>query len=190
MEKTYIEDKTFEKTDFSESNPVKGEYDNCTFNHCNFSGADLSHITFSECRFHNCNLSMAKTVKTALKEVAFTDCKLLGIHFEQCSQFLFSVYFENSVLNLSSFFGMNLKKARFKICSLQEVDFTQADLSGAIFDQCNLERAVFAGSILEGSDFRTAYHFSIDPEINRMKKARFSTMGIAGLLDKYDLQID
>jgi len=32
-------------------------------------------------------------------------------------------------------------------------------------------------------------NYSIDPEKNKIKKARFSTAGIAGLLDKYDIEI-
>jgi len=33
-------------------------------------------------------------------------------------------------------------------------------------------------------------NYSIDPELNKIKKARFSTQGIAGLLDKYDIEIE
>ena len=43
---------------------------------------------------------------------------------------------------------------------------------------------------IEECDFRTAYHFSIDPENNQVKKAKFSANGLAGLLDKYQLKID
>jgi len=40
------------------------------------------------------------------------------------------------------------------------------------------------------TDFRTSVNYSLDPERNRIKKARFSLSGIAGLLDKYDIEID
>jgi hypothetical protein len=43
---------------------------------------------------------------------------------------------------------------------------------------------------LDAVDFRTAYNFKIDPEFNPMKKAKFSTQGIVGLLDKYDIKIE
>ncbi len=42
----------------------------------------------------------------------------------------------------------------------------------------------------EGVDFRTSFNYSIDPQLNRIKKAKFSLPGIAGLLDKYDIVID
>jgi hypothetical protein len=51
-------------------------------------------------------------------------------------------------------------------------------------------RARFERTVLEKVDFRTSYNFSIDPEVNRMKKARFSLAGIAGLLGKYDIVVE
>ena len=78
----------------------------------------------------------------------------------------------------------------FKNCSLQEADFTESDLSGAVFDRCDLARAIFRNTVLEKTDFRTAYNYSIDPEINRMKKSKFTASALAGLLDKYDIEIE
>ncbi len=51
-------------------------------------------------------------------------------------------------------------------------------------------RTLFENTILDKTDFRTAYNFSIDPSINRMKKARFSVSGLPGLLSKYDIEIE
>jgi uncharacterized protein YjbI with pentapeptide repeats len=73
---------------------------------------------------------------------------------------------------------------------LQQVDFTEADLSGADFADCDLLQATFDNTILEKADLRTAVNFSIDPERNKLKKAKFTTAGLAGLLDKYNLLID
>jgi hypothetical protein len=42
---------------------------------------------------------------------------------------------------------------------------------------------------LEKTDFRSSFNYSIDPEVNRIKKAKFDRAGLAGLLDKYDLEI-
>jgi uncharacterized protein YjbI with pentapeptide repeats len=72
---------------------------------------------------------------------------------------------------------------------LEEVDFTQADLTAAIFNDCNLALAVFYQTILEKADFRSAFGYLIDPEENRVKKAKFSLSGIPGLLSKYQLTI-
>ncbi|MCW3103152.1 MAG: pentapeptide repeat-containing protein [Bacteroidetes bacterium] len=186
----YTEGKRFDKINFTEQQLEKGEYENCTFANCNFSATDLSGINFSGCEFRSCNLSMAKTLKTGFCDIQFTDCKLLGLHFETCNEFLFSAYFENCILNLSSFYRMKIKKTKFSRCSMHEVDLSGADLSGAIFDNCDLAKAKFENTILERADLRTSWNYSIDPEINKIKKAKFSKQGIAGLLDKYDIEIE
>jgi uncharacterized protein YjbI with pentapeptide repeats len=98
--------------------------------------------------------------------------------------------FDNCVLNFSSFVEMKLKNMSFTNCTLHDVDFSGAVLSGAVFDNCDLKKAVFRITNLEQADFRTSYNFSIDPEINRVNKAKFSIAGLAGLLDKYDIVIE
>lgn len=189
MEKPYILDKTFDKEELAQSGLVRGEYENCVFNGCDLSNKDLSGICFTECVFQSCNLSLAKLGKTGFRDIRFRDCKLMGLHFENCDEFLFSIHTDNCVLDLSSFFQRKLRKSNFKKTSLQEVDFTEADLSGAVFDECDLSKAIFYSSNLEGADLRTSIHYSIDPEANRLKKAKFSLHGIAGLLGKYDIEI-
>ncbi|MCX6269947.1 MAG: pentapeptide repeat-containing protein [Bacteroidetes bacterium] len=186
----YIEGKVFKKVDFSEPTPGIKEYEKCSFQGCNFSYAVLSNITFSDCSFNGCDFSLAKLYNTAFKQVTFKDCKLLGLHFEDCSNFLFGVSFEDCVVNLSTFFRKSLKKTMFRNCSLREVDFTESDLSAAVFENCDLGGAVFENSNLEKTDFRTSFNYSIDPEKNRVRKAKFSISGITGLLDKYDIEID
>jgi uncharacterized protein YjbI with pentapeptide repeats len=73
---------------------------------------------------------------------------------------------------------------------MEEVDLSDSDLSSCLFENCNLNRAVFENTILDKADLRTAYNFSIDPEKNRLKKTKFSLRGTPGLLDKYDIEID
>ena len=53
-----------------------------------------------------------------------------------------------------------------------------------------ISKAIFENTILEKADFRTAYNYAIDPEINKIKRARFSSFGVAGLLQKYDIDIE
>jgi uncharacterized protein YjbI with pentapeptide repeats len=189
MERNYFENIIFEKKDYTEIQFNPGEYEHCTFNGCNFSGIDLSHITFTDCTFISCNFSLTKLINTGLRDIHFNDCKMLGLHFEDCSDFLFSVHFDKCILNLSSFYKQKLKATNFNDCLLNEVDFTDADCSYAIFNNCDLSGAKFEKTILEKADLSTAFNFSIDPEMNRIKKAKFSMEGIAGLLDKHDIEI-
>jgi uncharacterized protein YjbI with pentapeptide repeats len=132
---------------------------------------------------------MVKLTKTALRDIKFYDCKLVGLQFQQCNDFLFSVAFENCVLNLASFYKLKIKKTTFKNSSLQEVDFTETDLTQSLIDTCDLSRALFENTILEKVDFRTSFNYAIDPEKNKIKKAKFSLNSVIGLLDKYDIEI-
>ena len=167
----------------------KGEYDNCKFTDCDFSNVNLSNIVFVESEFVNCNFSMAKIKNTALKDVRFINCKLLGLIFNDCDSFLLMLYFEDCHINFASFFKLILKNTDFKNCNLQEADFTDADLSNSTFDNCNLERTIFVNTNLEKTDFTTSHNYSFDPEINKIKKAKFTQFGVLGLLDKFDITI-
>jgi fluoroquinolone resistance protein len=189
MKRTYTEGSHFDNTDFTVIKLAGGEYENCSFSACNFSNADISGIHFIDCRFNSCNFSLTKLASTVLRDIQFTDCKLLGLHFDHCDSFLFAANFENCNLHLSSFYKLKLKKTLFKKTALHEVDFTEADLSNAVFDHCDLAGSIFENTLLEKANLRTADNYSIDPEKNKIKKAKFSMPGIAGLLHKYDIEI-
>jgi len=184
-----IENKIFEKIDYTAAKLPKEEYENCTFQDCIFYNADLSSLSFYECVFSACDFSLAKLNNTLLNDIQFKHCKLLGLRFDNCNDSGLSIHFENCQLKLSTFFKLKLIKTKFINCNLQEVDFTQTDLSGSIFENCDLQRAVFDGTNLEKVDFSSSFNFTIDPEKNKIKKARFSNQGLAGLLDKYNLEI-
>jgi fluoroquinolone resistance protein len=190
MEEVYIADKTFTKADIKEQQLPKGEYEHCSFEHADLAGADLSGIHFINCRFTGCNLGLVKLSGTALNDVQFKGCKMIGVQFDQCSPFGFTVRYEDCMLDDASFYKLKMKKTVFKNSQLRRVDFTETDLSAASFALCDLALAKFDHTILEGADFREAYHYSIDPSINKMKKAKFSQSGLEGLLEKYELVIE
>ena len=166
-----------------------GDFEGCRFSHCDLQGTDLSGINFTECVFENCNLSGTKILQTTFNDVKFSGCKILGLHFETANQHLFSVQFEKSTLDLCSFFQCKMKKTRLLHCSLQEVDFTETILTEASFDGSNLKGAKFESTNLEKADLRTAVNYSIDPGINKIKKASFSYPAVLSLLDSYDILI-
>lgn len=186
MAALYKQDEKFERVD----SLVKGEYEGCTFNQCNFNDKDLSDFKFIDCAFNNCNFSLTRLDRIAFRDVKFKDCKMLGMRFDTCNDFGLAFSFEGCQLNHSSFYKLKIKKTIFKNCQLHEVDFTESDLASALFDNCDLNQAVFDRTILERADFRTSFNYSIDPENNRMKKAKFSLAGVAGLLGKYDIDIE
>lgn len=189
MNHEYFEGGKFDKEDFTRNMLPKGEYDCCRFMSCDFSGSDLANVKFMECEFENCNLSMAKLTNSALLDVKFINCKMLGLHFDDCNEYGLLVYFEGCNLTHSSFYKTKLQKTTFKNCRLHETDFTECNLSSSVFDNCDLSGTAFQNTNLENADLRSAFNFSIDPEKNRLKKAKFSLSGIAGLLDRHDIEI-
>ena len=186
----FFEDKTFDKIYFSVAALAKGEYDHCTFKGCDFSNADLSGYKFIECEFIECNLSLAKINDAGFRDVKFMHCKLMGMLFNTCNGFGLSMSFQDCNLRHASFYQRKMKGTQFKNCKLQEADFSECDLTGARFEGCDLQDATFENTILEKADLRTSYNYSIHPAMNKIKKAKFSLSGIAGLVHHFDIEID
>lgn len=181
--------KTFEKIVYVDKKINNREFEDCVFKNCDLSNSDFSYSTFMDCEFVDCNLAMTKLSGTSLKGVQFKNCKLLGIQFHECDDFLFNVNFQECVLDYSSFANKKMPKTKFNSCSLIEVSFVGTNLTSSVFDNSNLDGAIFNDTQLARTDLSKASNFKIDPEFNPMKKAKFSTQGIIGLLDKYDIKI-
>ena len=126
---------------------------------------------------------------TSLKQVHFENCKVLGIQFQECDDFLFEVDFNSCNIDYASFTNKKMQKAKFINSSVREVNFTSTDLTKATFDESNLQGAIFENTILKEADFSSAQNFTIDPENNMLKKAKFSKDSLEGLLSKYDIKI-
>ena len=113
MNPEYIESKDFKGENFIGKGFRNAEYENCTFTDCIYANTDLSRITFSECQFEGCDLSMSKLISTSFRDVSFINCKLMGLRFDECTDFLLSFNFEACILNFSSFFKLKLKEIKF-----------------------------------------------------------------------------
>jgi uncharacterized protein YjbI with pentapeptide repeats len=185
-----VNSKVFEKISFEDINKAGLVFEECRFIQCNFAQADFSNRIFRECIFERCDLTLLKLSGTALQEVHFIDCKLLGVQFSECRKLLLGMSFERCMLKMSVFLNLDLKNTSFNECDLQEADFTGANLSGSFFGNCDFRQALFFHTNLEKSDLRTAFNFSISPESNRLKKAKFSLHGLPGLLEAYGIDIE
>jgi uncharacterized protein YjbI with pentapeptide repeats len=189
MSTAYHNEQSFERIIQSENPFLPGTYEECVFRNCSFQNADLWDYRFIDCRFENCDLSMSSLHRSVFNQVHFWGCKMLGISFPQAERLGFSVSFENCQLAHCSFERLKLKKSKFLRCQMQQVDFTEADLSQSDFSGSDLTDSVFEQSNLEQVDFQEAVGFNIDPERNKIKKAKFRSSMLAGLLAKYQLQI-
>jgi uncharacterized protein YjbI with pentapeptide repeats len=184
------EHKVFSHIDYTEKKLRHREFYKCKFEGCVFVKSDLRTNSFEDCTFESCNFTMTNIEGAGFRNAIFKNCKLLGLDFTACNTFMFSFKFEECLMDYCIFYGSKLKKTPFIQCSLKEVDFTEADLSSASFSKSDLSGAKFSNTVLEKTDFRGATNFSIEPEFNKMKKAKFSSYQLEGLLYKYQLDID
>jgi fluoroquinolone resistance protein len=108
------------------------DFEECTFKNLNLSKTVLANSNLINCRFEDCNLDLALLKGTKLNDVTFVKCKLIGVNFEHCNPFAFSVGFQECNLDQAYFFNRNLKKTKFMNCSLKSGSFINCDLNGAV----------------------------------------------------------
>ncbi|MGB0870707.1 MAG: pentapeptide repeat-containing protein [Flavobacteriales bacterium] len=186
---SYFEDEVYKGIDFSDKTFEKAEYENCEFINCNFANVDLSKIQFTECKFTGCNLSSVNLHKTYFQKVQFFECKMLGLLFNECNTFGFSIDLESCTLNHSSFYNTNLQLSNIEHCSCIEVDFSESDLTQVNFNGSNLAGAIFDRTNLTKTDFRLALNYELILENNLVKKTKFSQDGLQGLVKHFDIEI-
>lgn len=157
------------------------------FIHCNI--ADLAGIDLIDCVFQDCNLSNASVKNCKISDVEFVNCKLTGVNFSESKDFAFAASFENCILDYTIFERKKLNKSVFSNCKIHNADFTQTDLSKCKVHNCDFWDAVFDGTNLSGVDFSNSKNFTIDPTSNNIRKAKFLSSDLAGLLTKFDIII-
>jgi fluoroquinolone resistance protein len=160
-------------------------FEQVEFVNCNFT--DLAGISFIDCVFQDCNCSNASVKNTRLSDVTFINCKLTGVNFSESKDFGFSLQLENCILDYTIFERKKPAKSVFRNCKVHGADFTQADLSKCRFDHCDFWDSVFANTNLSGVDFTTCKNFDIDPTTNNVRKAKFLSSDLAGLLTRFDI---
>lgn len=115
---------------------------------------------------------------------------MIGFPFNECNSFLLELDFKDCNLSLASFYQLNIKNTSFNSCNLESVDFTETNATAASFMNSNLEKAIFENSNLEKADFTTAKDYTISPEKNKLKAAKFSKNGLIGLLSMYGIKVE
>lgn len=169
-------DKNFSKISLSHS-----EFEDCHFLRCQLSEANLNLSTFLHCTFEDCDFSNVKIQGAKWRDLKFLRCKLMGIQWPQASD-LVNPEFEHCNLSFSNFVELKLKKTKFDHCLLREADLAQADFTESYFQYCDFLGARFHETNLIKSDLRNALNYSIIPQQNKLKGARFSWPEAQGLL--------
>jgi uncharacterized protein YjbI with pentapeptide repeats len=173
----------------------RSEFDQCVFDRCVFSRSVLAHCRFTSCRFVGCDLSNIAVPSSRFRDVRFEATKLLGVDWTKGDAMAeahapTSLSFVDCVVDLSSFFGLNLRTAVMQRCSAKEVDLSEADLRDAVCRGTDFAGAKFQGTNLERADLREAMNYAIDPRANRVKGARFSLPEAVALLRGFAVVVE
>jgi fluoroquinolone resistance protein len=167
------------------------------FTGCRFVRCDLQEVIFRRCRFIDCafvvcDLRMLDVADSSFRDVRFEESQVIAVDWTRAAWgkagLLNKIGFTRSVLNYSTFVGLTLHDLEMIDCVARNVDFSEADLSGAKFGKTDLEHSRFWNTNLTGADFSGAFSYSIDPSNNTIKQARFSLPEAMALL--YSLEIE
>lgn len=184
-----MEGQSFKSEDFSKKLLDNYSFTDCSFQSCNFTECLLRNAWFCSCTFVGCNLSLVKLDGCRMQGAHFKDCKIVGAEFFKCENNFFSSSFKNSLLHYCNFSDLNMKNTAFNGSKLLENYFTNTCLTGADFSDVDLSGTVFHNCDLSKADFSSATQYVIDPQTNKMKKAKFSLPEAVGLLFGFDITI-
>lgn len=170
------------------------EFHNCQFKHCKFLGVTFSKVKFLDCDFESCDLSLSKFPGCKFSEVSFKQSKLAAINWTELCWPLVKLasplYFYESNISHSNFFGLQLADLIIEGCKAHDVDFREADLNHASFVGTDLQNSLFMHTNLKHADFTNAINYSIDSQCNTISKASFSFPDVIALLSHLDIKIN
>ncbi|MES2800926.1 MAG: pentapeptide repeat-containing protein [Bdellovibrionota bacterium] len=164
-------------------------FDACTFKQGNFNGAALKNCRFVDCTFEHCDMSNVQLTSSTLRSVKFQNSKLVGINWTAASEVMHLGWYE-CILNYGNFSGLDLRKCVVFQCSAIEADFIQTNFSEANLCGTDFALARFASTILIKADFRQAKNYSIRPDSNKIKNAKFSLPEATLLLYGLDIVLE
>ncbi|MCP4147148.1 MAG: pentapeptide repeat-containing protein [bacterium] len=168
----------FEGLEFSNSEVVEKEFEDCTFVKCDFNETSFKECKFYDCTFTNCNLSLLKVKECSFSNTLFEDSKVVGVDWTEVSwprvKLSCPIKFSGCNISYSSFIGLNIKEISIKECIAREVDFMEADLSKAKLTGSDFAGSAFNKTNLTGADLTGAVNYNINAILNRVKKAKFS----------------
>lgn len=186
-------DELFTKLTLEEEHFEHIHFQNCQFKECKFLEVTFSRVKFTDCDFESCDLSLSKFPSCSFSEVSFKDSKLVGINWTQLSWPLVKLtsplYFYNSNISHSSFFGLELSDLLIEECKAHDVDFREANLNHASFLGTDLQNSQFMHTNLKHADFTNAINYTIDIHFNTITQASFSFPEVIALVQNLDIKI-
>ena len=185
-----LEDQNFKTHDFSDISFAEKSFSHCLFESCNFIESSWQSAKFASCIFKNCNLSLINLKNCRLYDVVFEESKLVGIDFSQYdTSFIFSISAKKCLIQHCSFSHLPMKKTLFQQSKIHGSNFIDSCLVEADFTGADLKDTMFHTCDLSNSNFCHAVNYAIDPQVNKVKGAKFSFPEVVGLLKNFEITI-
>ena len=179
--------------DFSSREIAGKEFDNCSFESCDFSDAIFKKCEFIDCTFTKCNLGFLNAGNSKFTDIVFQDCKAIAIDWTKAYwrglRLGSPLVFRRCMINSSSFYGLNQAKIVIEDCRAHDVDFREANCSGANFSHTDLANSLFNNTNLAGADFSEAINYDININNNVIKNAKFCRHEAIRLLESLDIKL-
>ncbi|MGE5439275.1 MAG: pentapeptide repeat-containing protein [Bacteroidota bacterium] len=178
----------FTGRNYSDSELKDTEFTDCAFEKMNFEKTRFKYVRFENCTFNKCNLGLIKITGCRFIDCKFTDCKLIGINWQEAEAPI-EIKMEKCKLDYSVFYGLDLRRIEITESFAKEVNFENADLSKGKFTGTDFSLSKFKNTNLSFADLREAANYDINPEFNKIKKAKFSMPEAMTLLQCFDIDI-
>jgi len=115
--------------------------------------ADFTGMHLNSVEFTGCDLASLRWVGGKVSRARFDGCKLLGARFEDVA--LENVVFTNCKMDYATLDQIRATgPVLFAHCSLREAECTESDLTGCLFDDCDLHLANFGRGTYRRCDLR------------------------------------
>ncbi|MGD0006361.1 MAG: pentapeptide repeat-containing protein [Anaerolineaceae bacterium] len=183
----------FKKLTLKSAQVIQKDFMGCTFLKCNFSETLFQECRFHECKFRECDLSLANLKDSTFNSTRFEDSQIIGVDWTQTAwaknKFIVfkPVDFSDSVLNHSTFSGLKMKQIQIMRCIAHDVSFEEADLTSANCTFTDFNSSRFMHTNLTEADFTGATNYTIAPQLNVLKKTKFSLPEAMALLYGLDI---
>jgi len=189
--RAHYADETFREVRLGRDEVVSTEFHECLFLHSSFAESVLRQCRFVDCVFRQSDLSLVRFPGCSFTRTRFERCKVIGVNWTEAywpkAGLGDSLGFSECAISHSTFLGLSLRGIKLIDCVALDVDFREADLSGADFAGTDLAQSVFGDTNLAQADLSRARNYSIDPAQNELHRARFSLPEALSLLHSMDI---
>ena len=93
-------------------------------------------------------------------------------------------------MQLCNFSQLKMMEHSLEGSTIQDCDFYQTNLEGAVFNSCDLKGSLFDECNLSEADFRSAKNYNINPAQNKLKKAIFSMPEVLAFLEPLGIVVE